>query len=1121
MTGSVEDAHPTAGRLAALLIDASTEAISAAGGHAGGIYLRSRTPGLLRLAVLAGLPGPLFRPWWRLHADRPFPVADAYRLGVQVILPNATETMRRYPQFAAGLPFQFGSLYVPVVAGATTYGVLTVLRPAVTDAAEVLSGRDRVVRLAQELAEALRGLEDEDPDQVAWDGEPVCLRPPTASTSVGRVGRFAWDPETTYITLDEDLHTLLGVPPSEFAGTIEAFAEAVAPSDAHRILATLRDTAVGRPPALPLYLRDEDGELRLLDLWNACEPPAAPAVRGVVVAPGPAPTADSAADLLPEGVFCVDRLGLVVYANPRAAQLLGRPRAELVGRDLWEAVPWLARPDFEDHLRAALLTPDPVHFHLVRPPGGEPQTGSTVRGPELLEPEPRPPERDSSAEPSVRGPGAGPTAGKPGAGSTVPEPETGSPARDTSAEPGAEEPGPGRAPAPREPERDAGARPTAAEPGPGPTAQEARQPQSVHDAGTTPTAGEPGPGWTAQDARQPQSVQGAGTKPTTGEPGAGPTAQEARQPQSVHDAGTTPTTGEPGPGPTAQGPQAPHSVHHTGTTPTTGEPGPGPTAQGPQAPHSVHHTGTTPTAKGSESPLPTRDAGSPSRAHGTGSPPPAQDTGPPPPADHPGSPRPAPDPGPPPPATPHIAPTQDTSASPQPYEGDWLALSVHSGPDRLTCTVRPASRVPDSPAGQEMSEGGVSPLAPLYRPIALAIALTEASTARQVSAVVMRELLPAFGGRRLAIYLLQERHLYLEWEAGFPKGFLAPFEGVDLGARLPGVETLTTGRPLFFDSMEQLTAAYPGIPLDAAEGARAFLPLIASGRPVGSCILGFDRPRSFSTEERTVLTALAGLIAHAMEKAQRYESETVLARGLQQALLPRRLAAHPLLETTGRYLPGTAGMEVGGDWYDVVESGDGLALVIGDVQGHGVQAAATMGQLRTAVRAFALGDRPPDEVLSSTNHLLIDLDPGLFASCCYIRLDPATGVARAARAGHPPPLLRSPDGRTRVLDLPGGVVLGVAPRARYPVTELRMEPGAILALYTDGLVEKPGSDIDQGITALRVALAKAGAPAARPGSRFLAGVADRLTATARHALDRPDDIALLLATRRATPTRSP
>ncbi|WP_260470865.1 PAS domain-containing protein, partial [Streptomyces sp. RP5T] len=503
MTGSVKDAHPTAGRLTALLIDASTEAISAAGGHAGGVYLRSRTPGLLRLAVLSGLPGPLFRPWWRLHVDRPFPVADAYRLGVQVILPNATETMRRYPQFAAGLPFQFGSLYVPVVAGATTYGVLTVLRPAVADAAEVLAGRDRVVRLAQELGEALRGLEEADPDQVAWDGEPVCLRPPTSSTSMGRAGRFAWDPETAAITLDEDLHTLLGVPPSEFAGTIEAFAEAVAPSDAHRILASLRDTAAGRPPALPLYLRDENGALRLLDLWNAYEPPAAPAVRGVVVAPGPAPTADSAADLLPDGVFCVDRLGLVVYANPRAAQLLGRPRAELVGRDLWEAVPWLARPDFEDHLRAALLTPDPVHFHLVRPPEREPEPGPATQDAGTEQPEPGPPEPQPKTVTA--------------ADEHVPESATRD--GDTQLPPGQPEPG--------QPAQ-------LGEPGPGADAHETG-PVTLN-AGTGP----PEPG---QPAPHP------GTGPTAQRPETGPAAHETESPPPLQAGASTPS---------AQGAESPH-----------------------------------------------------------------------------------------------------------------------------------------------------------------------------------------------------------------------------------------------------------------------------------------------------------------------------------------------------------------------------------------------------------------------------------------------------------------------------------------------------------------------------------------------------------------------------------
>lgn len=864
MTSGTEDAHRKPGRLVTPLIDTSTEAVSAAGGLAGGVYLRSGTPGMLRLSVLAGLPGPLFRPWWRMHVDRPFPVADAYRLGVPVVLPNPAETMRRYPQFAAGLPFRFGSLHVPVTGGGRSFGVLTVLRPAVADAAEVLEGVDRMAVLARELGAALVGAEGADGSPVAWEGEPLCVRPPAARWPQQRAGSFSWDPGTGEVAVDEPLRDLIGVPADRAALTMDALTDAMAPSEGHRFAAALRQTAAGRPPPLPLHLRSADGALRVVELWRppAAQPGAGP-VRGSVRDPGSGPVADAVADLLPDGVFGLDRLGTFVYVNARAARLLGRSRAALLGHSLWEAVPWSDQAAFEDHLRAALLAPDPVGFHVRRPSG----LGRTTE--------------------------------------------------------------------------------------------------------------------------------------------------------------------------------------------------------------------------------------------------------------------------------------------PQPFEGDWLALSVHPGPDLLACTVRPANRVADAsldPAGTPdsaataASSGAVpgpseapapeppaeltvtgpavpvaASTAPLYRPIVLAVALSEAVTARQVSAVVVRELLPAFGGRRLAIYLLQERHLYLAWETGFPPGFLARFEGVGLDARLPGVETLTSGRPLFFDSMRALAASYPGIALDAREGARAFLPLIASGRPVGSCILGFDRSRTFSAEERTVLTALAGLIAHAMEKAQRYETEAAVARGLQHALLPRRLPAHPVLETAGRYLPGTQGMDVGGDWYDVVASGDGLALVIGDVQGHGAQAAATMGQLRSAVRAFALGGHPPDEVMSGTNRLLIDLDPGLFASCCYIRFDPSTGLACAARAGHPPPLLRHPDGRTRVLDVPGGIVLGVDPQADYPVTDLEVEPGALLALYTDGLVERPGTDIDEGIGALRVALARYGDPASPAPDRSLAAVADRLTARARHAVDRPDDIALLLAVRRPAP----
>ncbi|GAB7106421.1 SpoIIE family protein phosphatase [Streptomyces phaeofaciens JCM 4814] len=818
MTGSAGDERRPPGPPSALLTAAAVDALRVTGGRAGGVYLRSSTPGVLRLAVVAGLPGPLFRPWWRVHVDRPFPVADVHRTGVPVVLANATEAMRRYPQFAAGLPFQFGALNVPVVAEGEAFGVMTALRAAVSDGAELLAERERLAEAANALAAALLRLAAGGTN-TTWDDEPLSVRPPVAGPPPGRVGRFSWDPVSDTVVADDQARALFGLPPGALPRTLDALTRTVDPADAHRLPAILRRTAEGRPPSVPIEVRTSEGGLRLLELWPAADGAGGP-VTGVLLDPGPGALADGAADLLPEGVFCLDRLGLVVYANPRAAHLLGVERNRLEGRPLWDAVPWLNQPACEEHLRGALLSPDPGHFHVRRP------------------------------------------------------------------------------------------------------------------------------------------------------------------------------------------------------------------------------------------------------------------------ADAPG-----------------------------PFEGNWLSMAVYPGPDLLTCTAVPSNRVPyDTPPGPDETEvppRDAATTGPLYRPILLAIALTEAVTARQVSAVVMQELLPAFGGRRLAIYLLQERHLFLAWESGFPKGFLKSFEGVGLDARLPGVETLTTGRPLFFDSMDQLAAAYPGIELDAAVGARAFLPLIASGRPVGSCILGFDGPRSFSSEERTVLTALAGLIAHAMDKARRYDTEAALARGLQQALLPRRLSQHARVETAGRYLPGTAGMDVGGDWYDVVEAGNGLALVIGDVQGHGVQAAATMGQLRSAVRAFALGDHPPEEVMGGTNHLLIDLDPGQFASCCYVRLDPATGRARAARAGHLPPLLRHPDGRTEVVELPGGVVLGVDARAHYPVTELTLEPGAILALYTDGLVERPGQDIDDGIAAVRAALAEAGSVPGRP----LADVADLLTVTARQAADRPDDIALLLATR--------
>jgi len=446
----------------------------------------------------------------------------------------------------------------------------------------------------------------------------------------------------------------------------------------------------------------------------------------------------------------------------------------------------------------------------------------------------------------------------------------------------------------------------------------------------------------------------------------------------------------------------------------------------------------------------------------------------------------------------------------------WLTFSLYPDAHGITGRVVPSAppREPGAAANPDAGRAETDPAvaAPdragpgaMYHLLQLASVLTEAISVREVCDAVADQILPGFGGQELAIYLVRSGRMFLVAQSGYPDGFLDGFEGTPLRDRLPGTDALSSATPIFFEDEHQLLAAYPGIPLDEMR-AWAFLPLIASGNPVGTCILGFDEPRLFTPEERSVLTALGGLIAQALERARLYDAEFALARGLQQALLPHRLPAVPGLSIAARYLPGTQGMEIGGDWYDAIVTAQGLCLIIGDVEGHSVGAAATMGQLRSAVRAFATGGSTPEEVLLRTNQLLVDLDPGLLASCCLIRLNPANGRAHAVRAGHVPPLLRYPDGHTEILELDGGALLGVDPFSEYPVNEILLPRGSVLALYTDGLVEESGSGIDQGIEHLRASLSHAA-----DGS--LEALADRLLGDVRHSAHRADDVALLLISR--------
>ncbi|MFF1548850.1 SpoIIE family protein phosphatase [Streptomyces sp. NPDC058291] len=436
---------------------------------------------------------------------------------------------------------------------------------------------------------------------------------------------------------------------------------------------------------------------------------------------------------------------------------------------------------------------------------------------------------------------------------------------------------------------------------------------------------------------------------------------------------------------------------------------------------------------------------------------------------------------------------------------EWLSFRLYPSTTGISARISRARAVSEMRSSDPRSGDAPTRLVSMSQALSMAGALTETVSVQDVVGLVAEEIAPAVGSQALALLGARAGRLHVLGHHGYPDPrTVQRFDGMALSAPTPGAHVVAHGVPAFFDSREQLERLYPARHTSPdGFAAWAYLPLIASGRPVGACVLAYAEPRRFSTHERAVLASLAGLIAQALDRALLYDVKHQLAHGLQAALLPPSLPSLAGLEATARYLPANRGMEIGGDFYDLVPSPPLAAAVIGDVQGHNVTAAGLMGQLRTAVRAYTTVGQEPGEVMRSTNRLLIDLGSELLASCLYLRLDPAHGRAVMARAGHPPPLLRRPDGRVRVLDLAGGPLLGIDDSATYPTTEVELSAGCVLALYTDGLIETPGVDIEDAVADLGRRLGAA-------GDRPLEEVADELVGHYAAAEERIDDVALLL-----------
>ncbi|MEZ0069302.1 serine phosphatase RsbU (regulator of sigma subunit)/anti-sigma regulatory factor (Ser/Thr protein kinase) [Streptacidiphilus sp. MAP12-20] len=402
-------------------------------------------------------------------------------------------------------------------------------------------------------------------------------------------------------------------------------------------------------------------------------------------------------------------------------------------------------------------------------------------------------------------------------------------------------------------------------------------------------------------------------------------------------------------------------------------------------------------------------------------------------------------------------------------------------------------------------------------------ALAEATTTSDVLRVAASLSMPGFSPDELAVFSIVGDHLTVVGHHGQPAGAQEPFQ-MPLDTDHPAADVARTGRPVYLSSPEEYRKRFPAAwPLVADYGRQswAVLPLTSAGRTTGAWLAAFSDPVTFTSDERAALGTVARMLTQALERAHTNESERALSRGLARSI---RNTGAPVsgLSVATRYVPTGGGLQVGGDWYDVIPLPTGrLGIVIGDVQGHDVHAASLMAQLRTAVHAYAAEGHHPDAVLARASHFLAGLDEDRFATCIYIEADPEAGTLDIARAGHPHPVIRMPDGTCLLRHVDGGLPLGLMPEGEdYPVTRMQLQPDEILMLCTDGLVETGGHDWYTGWLRVRDAMSPAPAD-------DLEGMADALIdavhgpashQTPGHLADRrEDDIALLLLRRDAQP----
>ncbi|GAA3893662.1 SpoIIE family protein phosphatase [Streptomyces lannensis] len=394
-------------------------------------------------------------------------------------------------------------------------------------------------------------------------------------------------------------------------------------------------------------------------------------------------------------------------------------------------------------------------------------------------------------------------------------------------------------------------------------------------------------------------------------------------------------------------------------------------------------------------------------------------------------------------------------------------------------------------------------------------ALITAATEKELQQVVLTRLAATFGGTGAVLALVDEGRLHVSTDAGVAMLEVKAMDGLGLDQPSALPEAIRTGEPQFILDREDYLRRWPdgaGFPWLARLGfdyTTSITPLSETGnQPLGAWMMFYGSGHRPSWDERTLMGTLADLAGQALRRIRLQQARVELATALQETMLPTLPEHLPGLEVAARYRPSRDGLDIGGDWYDAFTMPDGtVAMEIGDAQGHDVDAAAAMGQVRASIRAIAAREPDPAAVLTRTNELLVTMGAARFASCTMLHLDPRDGRVTGASAGHVPVLYAHRDGSHSIRELPGGPVLGVVPDTDYREETFTLDEGSVLVMVTDGVVEGPGLTLEAG-------LERAGtlAGAALHDGLNAEETADRIL-DATVAVDHLDDVAVLVIRR--------